>query len=234
MNERNAVIVGASRGIGQALAIHLSRIGYKPLLVARDEGGLEETSQNCLSNTHPVNIVGDVTEDISSIISRIEEHVDAVHLLWLGSAGYSEAPLSQTPVDEIKSLIRSGYESQVELVNRMYPLLKAGRAHIFGACSDWSDFHSGGPSVFGSTKVALAGFLDKLREEVREDGIKVTALKMGSVGNLGGYSLDEWEQQVSESGEKYVSLKDVCEAVEFAFSRKSGIVSELTIIPFSD
>lgn len=226
-----AVIIGASRGIGQAVALSLAQKGYTMLLVGRSEGALEETAAACRKYSKATTIAADITTDLRRIITTIKQLTPAVNVLWLGAAGYSDAHLSQTPTTTIRELLRSGYESLVELVHLLYPQLVQGSAHIIGACSDWSDFHSGGPSVFGSTKVALAGFLDKLRGEAKRDGIQVTSLKMGNVGNLEGYGLDDVERQRSETGTCFVALQDVCDAVEFIISRHTGTVAELTLIP---
>jgi NADP-dependent 3-hydroxy acid dehydrogenase YdfG len=165
-----------------------------------------------------------VIQDITAITSE-------VNFLWLGAAGYSEEPVSRVTPTGIRELIRSGFESLVEVVHALYPLLSEGRGHIVGACSDWSDFRSGGPSVFGSTKVALGGFLDKMRDEAKGDGIRVTALKMGNVANLEGYGIADLERQQRETGTSFVALQDVCDAIEFILSRKTGMVSEMTLVP---
>ncbi len=231
MKTKYAVIIGASRGIGQAIASTLARKGYTAVLVGRSRDGLEETANLCEAHGGAKVVVGDITTDLPRIVREIQEITPEVHFLWLGAAGYSEDPVSRLEPTSIRDLVRSGFESLVETVHSLYPLLIEGRGHIVGACSDWSDFRSGGPSVFGSTKVALAGFLDKLRDEAKSDGIRVSALKMGNVGNLGGFGLADLERQQRETGTRLVALQDVCDAIEFIISRNTGTVSELTLVP---
>lgn len=226
-----AVIVGASRGIGQAVAVTLAKRHYEVILIARTDEGLKETAVLCGDNAITHVIPGDITIDLENIVKKIGEITNKVNLLWLGAAGYSEDALSEMTPDIIRSFIRSGFESLVELTHRVYPLLDSHGAQIIGACSDWSDFHTSGPSVFGSTKVALAGFLDKLRVEARKDNIHVTILKMGNVGNTAGYKLGESDRQLRETGRSYVSLDDICDVINFIISRKIGTISELTILP---
>jgi NADP-dependent 3-hydroxy acid dehydrogenase YdfG len=231
MKTKCAVIVGASRGIGQAIACTLARTGYVPILVGRARDGLDETAAMCREHADAKVVVGDITSDLSRVGEEIRALTSEVNFFWLGAAGYSEEPVSTLAPITIRDFIRSGFESLVEMTHVLYPMLAEGRAHVVGACSDWSDFRSGGPSVFGSTKVALAGFLDKLRDEVKGDGIRVTALKMGSVGNLEGYGLADLERQQRETGTRLVALQDVCDAIEFILSRKTGTVSEMTLLP---
>jgi len=231
MAQKLEVIIGASRGIGQAVAVTLARHGFETILLGRTRAGLEETASQCQIFCRAHVIASDITCELPYIISEIQRIASQINFLWLGAAGFSDEPLARSSSEQVREMIRSGYESLVEFVQCAYPLLCAGRAHVIGACSDWSDFHSGGPSLFGSTKVALAGFLDKLRDEVKHDGVLVSSLKMGNVGNLEGYGLEESQRQLRETGRKMVSLQDVCEAVEFILSRKTGVVSELTLIP---
>lgn len=231
MNRRYAVIAGASRGIGQAIAMTLAQKGYVNILIGRSKEGLEETAALCGRFTEANIIAADVTCELSRVVDEIKKLTSHVNFLWLGTAGFSDEQISQVPAQTIREFIRSGYESLVELVHLLYPLLADGHAHIVGACSDWSDLHSGGPSVFGSTKVALAGFLDKLRAEAKGDSIQVTALKMGNVGNLEGFGLDDFGRQYQETGTRMVALRDVCDAIEFIISRKTGTVAEMTLVP---
>jgi short-subunit dehydrogenase len=231
MQKKYAVIIGASRGIGQAIAITLSSKGFSTILVGRSKDGLEETAAICAKHAESKIIVGDITSNISEIVTNVNSITSSISVLWLGAAGFSEEPVSQIDAVSIRELIRSGFESLVEMVHYLYPLLAEGRGHVIGACSDWSDFLSGGPSVFGSTKVALAGFLDKLRVEARPDGVQVTALKMGNVSNSQGFRLGDTDRQIQETGTSLVALEDVCAAIEFIISRKTGTISEMTLIP---
>jgi short-subunit dehydrogenase len=231
MQKKYAVIIGASRGIGQAIAITLSSKGFSTVLVGRSKEGLEETAAICAKHAESKIIVGDITSNISEIVTNVKSITSAISVLWLGAAGFSEEPVSQIDAASIRELLRSGFESLVEIVHYLYPLIAEGRGHVIGACSDWSDFLSGGPSVFGSTKVALAGFLDKLRTEAKSDGIQVTALKMGNVSNTQGFGLGETDRQIQETGTSLVALEDVCAAIEFIISRKTGTISEMTLIP---
>lgn len=229
MKTQGAVIAGASRGIGQAVAVTLARRGYRVVLLGRDADGLRKTARKCAGRAVP--IPGDLTVDMQLLCAAVRRALPSIDILWLGAAGFSELPLRRQSDADVRDLIRAGYESQVELTRRLYPLLKRGGAKIIGACSDWSEFGSGGPSVFGSTKVALAGFLDKLRAEALTDGIRVTALKMGNAGNLEGFGLDDVQRQLRKSGRRLVSLRDICDAVEFIIDRRTAMVSELSIIP---
>lgn len=231
MQKKCAVIIGASRGIGQAIAITLSSKGFSTLLVGRSKEGLDKTAATCAKHAESKVIVGDITYNLPEIIASIKSITSSISVLWLGAAGYSDEPASKIDVGSIRELIRSGFESLVEVIHYLYPLLVEGRGHVIGACSDWSDFLSGGPSVFGSTKVALAGFLDKLRAEAKPDGIQVTALKMGNVSNTQGFGIGEVDRQIQDTGTSLVALEDVCAAIEFIISRKTGTISEMTLIP---
>ena len=51
------------------------------------------------------------------------------------------------------------------------------------------------------------------------------------MGNVEGYGINETDRQLRETGRKMVSLQDVCEAIEFILSRKTGVVSEISLIP---
>jgi 3-oxoacyl-[acyl-carrier protein] reductase len=226
-----SLIVGASKGIGRAIAITLAKEGYTNILVARNKDGLEETKKQCdeFMNSHVISF--DINEDQRKLVEEIGKITQEINFLWLGGGDFGESKFEETPEDELLKIINTTYVSLVNLTSHVYKLLKDGKANIVSASSDWSDFNTGGPAVFGSAKVALAAFLDKLRKEALLDNIKVTNLKMGNVGSLEGYELNDSEKQIIETNNSMVTLKDICDAIKFIISRETGLITELTIIP---
>ena len=52
MADRVALVTGASRGIGRAVAVEFARAGYAVALFGRDETALAETVEFCIARTH--------------------------------------------------------------------------------------------------------------------------------------------------------------------------------------
>ena len=71
---KNAYITGASKGIGQAIAIALSELTEKQYLLGRDQAGLTETAAKVAThNTEPCLITGDLSD--ASLIPTLIERV---------------------------------------------------------------------------------------------------------------------------------------------------------------
>ena len=122
MKKKYSIIIGASRGIGQAVAVSLSRNGFETILVGRTKSGLEETATLCKQSSATYIVEGDITFQLKEIIDSIQKITNYVNVLWLGAAGFSEEPLSLSNPNQIRELIRSGYESLVEFIHLSYPL----------------------------------------------------------------------------------------------------------------
>jgi NADP-dependent 3-hydroxy acid dehydrogenase YdfG len=230
-NKKFALIIGSSRGIGKAVAISLAKQGYTNILVSRNLEGMQDTKRKCDQYTEAFLVQSNINEDQKILVEQITKLTDSLNLLWLGAAGWNDSSLEKLSDNEIDDLLNTGYLSLVKLTRNVYSMLKKGEAFVFGACSDWSNFGSGGPSVFGSSKVALAGFLDKLKDEAQKDNIKAVTLKLGDAASAKDYELEDTQKQIDETGYSLLSMEDIADTINFVLSRKTGYVSEVTIVP---
>ncbi len=93
--EKTALITGASRGLGLALAQGLAGRGWNLILTARDEGRLRSVRDELATRTHVAAIAGDVTDPIHrhalAVLARGHAGLDAV-INNAGALGPSPQP----------------------------------------------------------------------------------------------------------------------------------------------
>lgn len=133
---RNALITGASRGIGHAVALEFAKQGANLFLLARTVGGLEELHDE-IKDHYPecdvTLIANDLTnfKDMEALGPAIASKVDKLDI-WVANAGMlsTMGPLSHGKFREFQKVLDTNLTSNYQLIRTLDPLLKnsdAGR-----------------------------------------------------------------------------------------------------------
>ncbi len=175
-----ALVTGASRGIGRAIALDLGRT-HHVVLVGRDRESLESTRDE-LSEASV--LVLDVADEGSVDAADLPEKVDVL----VHSAGVSGG----TTIDEEdRAHWRSTFEVNVfgvaHLTARLLPAVRAAAGTIVLINSGAGLFSTPGGAVYSASKFALRTFADTLREEERENGVRVISVHPGIVDTEMGH-----------------------------------------------
>ncbi len=177
---RNAVVTGASSGIGESFARSLAEEGTDLVLVARREDLLERLAGE-LSDRFGVRaevLAADLTEPAD--LERVAERVSGVDLL-VNNAGYGafgafhEIPLADQSKEvglNVTALMRLTHAAAPSMVER-------GRGGILNVASVAAYAPSPGSSVYGATKAFVLSFTESLHAELKPAGVHVTALCPG-------------------------------------------------------
>lgn len=186
LDARVAVVTGAASGIGRALSIGLWQKGCHLALVDQDEkgllqlqAGLTKSSTRRLS-THTAD-VGDRARMQELAAEVIEVH-QAVHLL-INNAGVGyEAAFPQTSLDAWERVLSVNLWGVIYGCHFFMPYLaKVEQAHIVNLSSLFGIVAMAGQTAYCTTKFAVRGFSESLREELRTTSIGLTIVHPGSV-----------------------------------------------------
>jgi short-subunit dehydrogenase len=180
-----AIITGASKGIGKAIAMQLAAENYTLLICARGELSLYNAVQDIL-NQHPATTVKAIPVDMGN---KDEVLAFAKWCLQYGTptivvnnAGqFIQGNIANEADGVLEHLININVFSAYYLTKALLPtMIEAKTGHIFNMCSIASlQAYSNGGS-YGISKYALMGFSKNLREELKPFGIKVTAVYPGA------------------------------------------------------
>ncbi len=156
--ERTALITGASRGLGLALARGLARRGWNLILTARDPERLRAARDELARVTHVAALAGDVTD---------ASHREALAVLACGHAGLDAVvnnagtfgpsplrPLLDVPVDRIDDVFRANAGAPLALLQVLRSVLKPG-ARVVNVTSDAAVNPYEGWGLYGASKTAL-------------------------------------------------------------------------------
>jgi len=156
--EKTALITGASRGLGLALARGLAARGWNLIITARDADRLRSVRDELASRTHVAAIAGDVADPAHrrelAVLARGHSGLDAV-INNASTLGVSPLPeLLDYPLDALTSVFETNVVSPLGLLQAVKGVLKPG-ARVINVTSDAAVNAYNGWGGYGASKAAL-------------------------------------------------------------------------------
>jgi len=232
---KNAIITGASKGIGKAIAKALTSSGSNVVLAARTQSTLDETVAE-LKAANPVEVLGvscDVSklEDLENLVKTTKEKLGRIDILINNAGVSSQHPFDKQPLADIERLAHTNYLGYVRLTRLVIPDMIENKSGSIINLVSGSVLVEPVPRNFltySSLKVGLRAFSKGLFWEMRDHGIKVTAILPGVTDtDLTGKLAEITEEQK----QRLISPKAIVDAVMFALSVESNVCPlELAVI----
>jgi NAD(P)-dependent dehydrogenase (short-subunit alcohol dehydrogenase family) len=158
MNNPTALITGASRGLGLALAAGLARAGFDLIIDARDRAALDASAGAVRAAGHRVTAIpGDITDPAhrAALIAAAGERLDLL-VNNAGTLGVSPLPaLADYPPDELRAAFEVNVIAPVALTQLALPLLRASGGAVLNVTSDAAVEAYAGWGGYGAAKAAL-------------------------------------------------------------------------------
>ena len=183
---RVAIVTGAGRGIGRAVALELARAGYSLCLAARTRDELEETrSQSGLPHERALIVLVDLaTEDAPDLlISAALDCFGRIDVL-VNNAGWAppRTPLLKMRPVDIDRMIALNLRAPIALTRLAAAAMTPhGSGTIVNIASSAAVKAPAGEAVYAATKAALIAFTRASFHEMREAGLKLSVVIPGLV-----------------------------------------------------
>ncbi|MFC6224218.1 SDR family oxidoreductase [Hymenobacter artigasi] len=232
-SEKLIVVTGGSKGIGRAVVARFLKAGFPVATCARSATDLAALTTE-LTTEVPGAVLHTLPADLSQQADcvRFAEFVLALGLpvdVLVNNAGaFIPGRLQDEPADgsQLRQMLAVNLLSAYDVTLPLLPgLIARGQGHIFTICSTASITAYPNGGSYGIAKHALLGFTKNLREELKANGVRVTAV-------LPGPTLTASWAGVELPAERFVQADDVAEALFSAYSLSPhAVVEELLIRP---
>jgi 3-oxoacyl-[acyl-carrier protein] reductase len=185
MTSGSAVVTGASRGIGQAVAMQLAVRGLDVALLARGMSGLEATGmaiealgRRSLILSCDVSKPGDVERAASVALHAF----GAPRVVVNNAGGIRRSPISEMTESDWDTVVDVNLKG-VFLVTRAFlpAMLRAARGRLVAVSSISATLGTARQSAYAAAKWGALGFTKSLAEELRGTGLQTMAVMPGAV-----------------------------------------------------
>lgn len=224
-----AIITGASKGMGRAIALALAAEGYSLGLLARNETDLDLLKQE-LETTFPilkfVTVAADCgsSQALQTALERIKTDLKQVTVIVNNVGAYFPGNINEEEESNLLRMLDLNLLSAYRTSRFFLPdMIKNQRGHIFSICSSASIKPQQGIGSYSISKYALYGFMKNLREELKPYRIKVTSILPGST------LTHSWEG-TDIPAEKFILPEDIALAIVSSLKMSAGAAVEEIII----
>ncbi len=217
------LITGASSGIGAATARHASEAGFRVVLAARSADRLREFAESLGGPERALAVSCDVTEwdQQQAMAQQALDHFGQLDVAW-ANAGFGAARgfLKESP-EHWRSMVLTNVYGAALTIRACLPAVIEARGHFLLTGSVAGRRALPG-SLYSSTKWAITGMGESLRQEVNDTGVRVTVIEPGMVDT------PFFDNPVTDG----LQPEDVARAVMFAVSQPAHVdVNEILVRP---
>jgi NAD(P)-dependent dehydrogenase (short-subunit alcohol dehydrogenase family) len=200
MTQRTFLITGAGRGLGLAFTEAALAVGHQVVGTVRDKQAGDRFEALAPGRAHA--FVLDVADHakVPEVVAAIEAEVGAIDVL-INSAGYGyEGVLEESPLDALVRQFDVNVFGSVALIKAVLPgMRQRRRGHIINLSSFAGHVPLPGIAYYAASKFSIEAISAVLAQEVREFGVRVTALAPGAFRtDWAGSSLVRSERSIAD------------------------------------
>ncbi len=224
-----ALVTGASRGIGFAIARRLGRMGARVSICGRDQAKLEQAASSLRGEgIETLAIQADVARaaQISAMIQKTQQALGPIDILVNNAGTGVFGPFHQFDVDDWNRVLDTNLKSVFLASRAVAPeMIRRQTGHIINISSLAGKNTFANGAIYCASKWGLMGLTGSMAEDLRAYGIRVSAICPGSVAT-------EFAGQGGKDASKKLQPDDVAHAVAALVTQTEGsFISEVHIRP---
>lgn len=241
MNQRTALITGATAGIGYETALLLAQNNYKLIITGRRNERLTAIKHELesISGNPVMALTFDVRskDETEKALNSLLEEWKKIDVL-INNAGLAAglAPINSADVNDWEAMIDTNVKGLLYVSRIVTPwMIERKTGHIINISSIAGKESYPNGSVYCGTKHAVQAISKAMRIELLSSGIKVTTIAPGAVETE--FSLVRFKGDSEKAGNVYkgftpLSGKDIAETILFVLSRPAHVsIDDLLIMP---
>lgn len=185
LQDKVAIVTGASSGIGRATALALAREGADVVLASRNLSALKEVAREVKAlGRQALPIPCDVpqAEQVKSMVAETIERFGRVDILIANAGQYIRAPIIDMPISLLEQSMAVNFYGHVNAVQAVLPhMIAQGSGHIVFVNTMDALTPLTPDTPYVAAKSALHGFAEVLRQELLGSGVYATTVYPGRV-----------------------------------------------------
>ena len=236
LNEKLVLVTGASRGIGQAIALTLGKAGATVIGTATSEEGANKiskifTENNILGKGMMLNVTNN--EQISALIKSITADYGSVDILVNNAGITRDNILVRMKEDEWDDIINTNLSSVYRMSKAVLRgMIKKRSGRIISITSVVGSMGNAGQSNYAAAKAGIMGFTKSLAREVGVRGITVNAIAPGFIETDMTDKLPE-DQKVALASQipmaRLGTVDEIAQSVLFLASESGSYITAQTL-----
>jgi NAD(P)-dependent dehydrogenase (short-subunit alcohol dehydrogenase family) len=184
---RNALVTGASKGLGRAMALALAKNGARVALVSRDREKLESVAREIGESGAPGGgaadvFVADITQEdqVARVEKEVAQKVGKVQILVNNAGMNLRKNITDFTLEEWRSVQDTNLTSVFLMCRAFVPHMKgSGYGRILNMTSIMAHVSMPQRTAYSSTKAALLGLTKALALELASEGVTVNGISPG-------------------------------------------------------
>lgn len=241
IKDKVVVITGASSGLGEAAAKHLSNLGATVVLGARRADRIEKLAKEIHDNGgKALAFAVDVTQrdEVKKLVEATVEQFGRVDVIVNNAGVMPLSPMERLNVDEWDTMIDVNIKGVLNGIAAVLPYMKAQKSgQIINTSSVAGHKIFNGSAVYSATKFAVRALTEGLRMEVKPYNIRTTIVCPGAVKTELLEHITEADMQQANKdyvGAVGISPDSFARVVAFAISQPEDVdINEVIFRPTS-
>jgi 3-oxoacyl-[acyl-carrier protein] reductase len=236
---KTALITGASRGIGRAIAVELAKRGADVALVGRDVAALDETAGLCaasrpgaLAHVFTANVADQA--EVEAVVAATLERFGRIDIAVANAGQSIDALLLRLKAETIEHMLNVNLKSAFYLCGAVAkPMMKQRAGSIVLVTSIVGIMGNAGQAAYAASKAGLIGLCKSLAKELGSRNIRVNAVAPGLIETA---MTEKMPDAAREFLTKQAALgrpgkpEDVSGAVAFLCSDAAGYITGQTLV----
>ncbi|GAB2694418.1 3-ketoacyl-ACP reductase [Mucilaginibacter koreensis] len=225
----NALITGATKGIGRAIAIAFAKQGLNVAICSRNDKELQQFKQELQQSYPQCTIFSHVTNcsdkaELLDFARQAEQALGSIQVLVNNVGQFIPNSILEDKEDTLQQQLDTNLLSGYHLYRYFGPkMMQARWGHVFNICSAAATGPVVNAGSYSVTKAAQLSLNDIMRLEMQAYGIKVTAVLPGSTFT------SSWEGTTVDQ-QRFVQPEDVASAIISCYLMSAGANPEQLII----
>jgi NAD(P)-dependent dehydrogenase (short-subunit alcohol dehydrogenase family) len=217
--ERSALVTGASRGIGLAVAQALSDGGWRLAIVARDASALRHAAEK----TGALPLPADVSDagDVERLRVEVHERFAGPPYAVVNCAGaFDLAPVADTDVDSFDRQLAANLRGPFLLIRAFLPAMldrRSGHIVSIGSVAGRRALPHNG--AYAASKFGLRGLHEVLDLELRDTGVRSTLVEPAATATTAWDAIDRERTPGLPATDDMLAPEAVADAVVYALTR---------------